>query len=1819
MSTSSPTTLSLLLQQLRNTASQLTAKPLYAPHQAEYAAAVQLMESHILAMSDGAWRAVVSDGTASDLIGFAIESVSRDALSSVAVQAWLDTMDTLLLRTKPSANPTHLVLQLWETATRMARDRSSESGTLTAVLRLLRVILQRRPMSIECVPRQHLPHPVKTVGIAPRLAALELLPLLVLHQGHQPQHNNQQQQKQQQKQSERGMNHNNNQKVILTSPWFEYLRKAIISPIPTVRGKAVEAICVLLHGGLSPDATQITSLLDLLMRLAEGGEMSPKLQNDLGTAVGRLIALSQRGAGWSHFAATNASDSARIIARVFQSATMTRSTQRLLSIAIGELLLLLASSPTSVEEAINCIFGLLLPVPYDERMYMPPIVSRAVQCWASLVGSDMIRVAIVRSLSRFLDTSSGKRVTHTALLCLKKVLLTTVTTSEFDVSLWAQLLLVPQRHPTLAQATSNAAASLAQRSEMCGRMLLRELYTACGEIEPEKMLLPSFTLRAKVLVTMPSVFLRRPAVLETLLAIVASLSIDTPPPRVEGAFLRRVTYFNRLALLLLTHQRGRLAPAIITNIKTSVRVFLSLLVSNPSEAPLYGRAASSACSILVELGTGDLELKLVVALLEAVEATGGEVGMQLRAAAYALLGGALWSACSDDVGKRGVLLQALADVADAIRSGVPCVASSVEGEKDDMLLLPLLLPPQVSCAVLADFLDDRQRLVPGVSQKTQAHVAYCAVQSIIGGCSNGEQTCLQRVFENLAEWRNMNGGDVAVTAWNVMRCLDGIFANCTSESLKEVGASSADEWFTFVTDHWLSSDIWVVRLAAAQLLSRLAIATGKRDAFTSNAVKGFDVNAETYHLSGTLLALGEMHSDYDTPTASMAISFVARVLKQQHGLRGDTTVVKSALLALIRMTPKHGQLIKSTMSTTLIPQLLVPAPMTPIEPIVSSLLLTLSSMLSLQVPPQQDNGIRVCVRNFVYSAASFQSLSAEGTSSILRDVQRNVKDLKQIVKPHRDIANASTFILDIAIVRRRILRLLKDPGGRLSDEVSREIANVLDACFHLNNSDLNNVSLLQVASMIDMAASDETRSAWINLACTIVFYACCDGYRHLGTRIQQMELVVRGKPAQQREESEENVKMDATSNDTHEDEQRLSFGGNKKRGTGATGLGVGGGAGKGETAMEVTSEVASKVAVLTLMTEILQRQLQLQQQYKEGVLPDAPVEIDDEMRTSLLRVLLAAASLAEVMPSMITPAVSALHAAVRLYGGRAGDSKSGVPPLHPWRVLLVNALQSVISRAVFCCDAACALAEAFLECGVADDGGVRRVSTALTLLLTALDAREAEADAVAARTSVNVSPAVRYGGGSRVLIALAACSRRCGAAAAAIASASGQAAAALLCNQLTTSIALAHGYEPTHDMVSAPLDDCAHTTPAAALAVLSCMCAAAYALGPTVRHAAGCLVCLLLCMRCVPLRPMLGIVPLLSTKHQEIIWEVSFKLLQLPGKKVEVEEHGVLGDEAFTDGDAADVLDIAAATTCEKSAEKVESLLHIIAVHHRCYVGSLGALRLALQASCRVGCVEHLLHHVKVNAILTCEEKIFSAMAQYVKKLSTVEQQHLALSSPSGLLLMLLLPPTENGKAEELLKGPTLTETVMVRLAEALAQADEPLLLLQRVFPRPQESMRVCGILLALCLSVRSAVLQQRWSPCVEYVLLSIIHSETMRRENHSPKVLERITLFVRGVLLLLSTATAETVRLRHPNACAALTKELLRENANELKEVIQSLPIGEAAALRKLMQLQDCGNSVGAQRKTHEYRSSKEVQPQGRATAIPQRLTINVASYTKV
>ncbi|ORC88921.1 uncharacterized protein TM35_000141320 [Trypanosoma theileri] len=1817
MSTTTSTTstpLSLLLQKLRDVTSQLTTKPLYAPHQAEYAEAVQLIESYVLAMSDSSWRAALSDGVVSDIIGFAIGSVSRDELSFVAVQAWLDTMDALLVRTKPAANPTHLVLQLWDTATRMARDRSSESGTLTAVLQLLRVMLQRRPMSIDCIPRQHLPHPLKTVGITPRLAALELLPLLILHTKHPTQnyHHHQQQH------TERCTNHNV-QKIILTSPWFEYLRKSLTCPIPAIRGKAVETICVLLHEGLSPDATQITNLLDLIMRLVEGGEMSPKVQNDLGTAVGRLMALSQRGAGWSHFAATNASDSARITARIFQYATMTRSTQRILSIAIGELLFILATSPTSVDEAINCVFGLLVPLRNDERTYMPPIVSRAVQRWASLVGSDMVRVAIVRSLTRFLDTSSGKTATHTALLCLEGVLLTTVATSDFDVLLWAQLLLVPQRHPTLAQAASEAAASLAQRSEMCGRTLLRDLYTACGEIEPEKVLMPSFTLRAKVLLAMPSWFLRRPVVLETLLAVVASLSIDTPPPRVEGAFLRRVTYFNRLALLLLIHQRERLAPAVIANIKTSVRVFLSLLVSNPSEAPLYGRAASSACGILVELGTGDLELKLVVALLEAVEATGGEVGMQLRAAAYALLGGALWSACSDDVGKRGVLVQALADVTEAIRSGVPCVASGVEGEKDDMLLLPLLFPPQVSCAVLAEYLDDRQRMLPAVSEKSQAHVAYCAVQSIIGGCANGEQMCLQRVFDNLTEWRNMIDGDVAVTAWNVLRCLDGIFANCKIENLRKLTVSSPEEWFVFVTDHWLSSDVWVVRLAAAQLLARLAVITDRRDDFTSNAVKGFDVNAETYRLSGTILALGEMHGDYVTPTASMAISFVARVLKQQRGLRGDTTIVTTALLALIRMVPKHENLIKSTVSTTLLPQLLVPASIKPLEPIVSSLLLTLSSMLSLHIPPQQDNGIRVCVREFVYSAASCQSLSAGGISSILREVQRNVKDLKQVVKTYTDVTN--TFVLDVAVVKRRVWGIMESAGGHLSDEVSREIANVLDACYSVNSSDVNNVSLLQVVSMIDTASSDETRGAWMNLARTIVLHACCDGYRHLGTCIQQMELVVRGKPPQQSEEREENMKMDSSSNGTHEaEEKRLSSGAHKKRGLNTAGVGIGVGAAKGETAMEVTSEVASKVAVVTLMTEILEKQLELQQQYDEGICFDLPAMMDADKRASLIRVLLTAASLAEVMPSMIAPAVSALHAILRLYGGRPVNGTLSVSPLLPWRVLLVNALQSVISRAVFCCDAACGLAETFLVCGVADDAAVRRITTALTLLLTALDVCEADADAVAARTSVSVSTTVRHGGGSRVLIALAACSGKCAAAAETIASASGQAAAALMCNQLTTSIALAHGYEPAHDMASAPLDDCAHATPAAALAVLSCMCAVANALGPTVRHAAGCLVCLLLCMRCVPLRPMLGIVPLLSTKHQEIIWEVSFKLLQSqPSRKMGMGEQAELGDEALSDGDAADVLEMAAATMCEKSAEEVESLLATMTAHHRGCVGSLGALRLALQASCRVECIERLLRHINVNAILTCQEKIVEAMAQYVQKLSTVEQKHLALSSRSGLVLMLLLPPTNNGNPVELLTGTSLSETVMMRLAEALKEAEEPLLLLQRVFPRLQESVRVCGMLLALCLSVRSPVLQQRWSPCVEHVLLSIIHSETMQRENHSPEVLKRITLFVRGVLLLLSTTTAETVRSRHPSACAALTKQLLQENANELREVIQSLPGGEAAALRKLMQLQGVGNSAGTQRMPQEYRSNNEVQPQGRATVIPQRLTINVASYTKV
>lgn len=1763
-----------LLKSLRCTAERLTDKSSRVQNQAEYATAVQLIESCTLTMSEDEWRTSVSSGLVSELMTFAVKSVVEHPLSCIAVRSWASAIDVLLTRTNPSVSASHHVPQLWGVAKRLARGSNNANGTaLSATLTVLRAILCRCPASVDCTPRHHLPHPVKTVDLGARLAALELLPCFVLLQPQQHCHAEAGRQ-------QGGSDARPSQQPGLAAPWLEYLRKAVNCVVPEVQAKAVETICALLKGGVVLEAAQMTALLDMMLHLAESDKTSVRLQNNVGTVIGCLLARTQRGGDWTHFAATNAVDSARIVGRLFQPLTMTHVTQHVLSVAVVELLLQTVSIQW-MGAAVARLFELLQPVQHDDRLYMPTIVSSAVVLWASRMNSDVRRVALVKELARFLDLSCDKVVTHTALLCLVGVIRMTVVTSEYASFIWGQLLQIPTRHSSLIQVASEAMACLAERSKMCDRALLLGLYTASGEMEFEKPLPPVVALHAKALLAMPAEFLRRQCVLGILLAFVASLSIEVPPPKLEYNVLRRVEYFNRFVLLLLEHQSGQLSSSTVASIKTSVRIFLSLLVSNPTTTSLYTRAASSACAVLVKLGASDVELKLLVALLEILDAFNGGIGstgQSVRVAAYKLISETPWSACFDRIDRRVLIARALEDVAGANREGVPCPVTVAGDEREDADRVEL----DQLLNVAPEFWNDCHRLLPTKAQGVQAHATQSAVCLILKCCMGSAETeNVQLVFSRLREWRAAVDEDPAVTAWNTLCCLNGLFGQCGGNGVGWVGEAAA-EWFAFVELHWLSSGVWGVRSAAAKFLARLAALTGRRDDFTSAAVKKYGVNADVNLLSGVMLTLGEMHSDDDSATAPMATSFVVGVLRQ-HGVCGNMTIVVSAIAAMIRMVPRHMELVSAVVSTVVVPQLLTPATeTTTLNPLVLMCLLKLFSVILDKVPVTKDVAVSVCVKGVIYAALSCRELSEEATCAVLNIVHSILNHLEQSTMGATGAECDSAPLVHPAVVRREVLKLLGNDActGDLS---LREAANVLVACWRLADSvGAPFESLLRFASRIDAAASPETRDAWARMT---RYVALRVDHRHMERCQREMELIMRGKPAQVFDAGD--TRHDVTrKSDFAGEEEWLSSSMKKSNGTNNSST-------AGEEKEEATTDVASKLAVLKLMTEIMR--------HPEKYENFGPGSVAFER---FLHLLFGSVSMAEMVPNFVRPATEALLVIVEKYG-RCVKGVS-TPFLLPWKVMLVNGMRSVIQHSVFCFEECCVLVEKFIECNLADDSSVRRVVQALATLLEALERCNTDYDAVG------------HGGCGRVVLTLSACCTRAAqegwmqaeeCASNVIASPSGQAAAALLCNQLVTSITVAHGFEPTHDMVPTPLEEFKCTNPAAALYVLNHMCGAGHALGPTVRHAAGCLLSLLLCTPGVPLRSMRGVIPFLTAKHQEVMMSTALGLL--------LQE----GDEALSNEDAEEVLEILVATTCEKSRKHVESLLLAMASHSRPCVGSLTTLRLALEASCGVEYVNVVLHHLHVDVLLASGEPTTTTTV-YVQKLSMEEWRDVAFASVSGFLLLQLTNPTRE-QWRKPLKGPNVSEAALSRLAEALTQTADPLALLQRVFPNMHEDTSLCGAIFALCVSARRPELRQLWLPCVQHALLSVIHTETLLREGHGPLVEERVSLFIRGLLMLMPSSSSssadmrgavEVVHSNHPEVCAVLTQRLMRDYVGELKCVIRSLGEREAAALRGLMQF------YGSNAVSHTAPAKTEAQSQKdrTTTMIPERLTINVASFTQ-
>ncbi|CCD15359.1 unnamed protein product [Trypanosoma congolense IL3000] len=1849
--------------------------------------ALQRLEAFAHSTGEGVWEPTPSTVTAmTDFMELVLQVAGSEPPSCVLMHAWIATMNALLQHSSPVViNASTHAKRLWESAQRQLETCGGPGGdaALATTLTLLRVILLHQPVFIECTPKTHLPSLTRTPGVLSRVAAVQLVPFLVLASPSHHQASTQ-------------------QRSTLAWPWFEYLRKAVLCTVPPIRENGVRALRHLLQNGIGLDAANVSDLLEVFVSMLANDDIGGSLEGELSFVIGRLLATLQCQGGWVHFCAATAKGSTRITKLLFDPTKMNPGMQRILSGAIGELLLLFSSIKTSsVEKTIQCAFDWMLQVAdtQDESLLMANMAAAALGHWARATCADTHRGAIVQRLTAFLDTNCSDTTVHASLLSLETVVPMVVEIEEYAPTLWSELLRQASRNSAIKLITSRVMSRMAEHSRWCQRALLRYIFTSCCSSNPATgaaaylSMMPLMTMHVCALTDLPDVILRQPCVLGAVLSGVVRLSVDDSHDALADVFHWCVEYFSRLSRLLIVHQRQSLPTTVTKSVRATLRTFLGALVSGSptaeeawAVAPAHAQATAAACELLPLLEPGDTELKLVVALLETLDNLITPVAVPLvRDAVYKLLGSLPWETCRDAAGKRRVVVLALEDLSEAIRLGVPCeaegpnVVSKDNGNNSPAGVTGIRLcdAELVPCEPAARLLGERGWLGTVPTQDLAPRLARSAVQLIATAATakaeeNGGEDCLLRcILENLRQWRHMAVDYSAVLAWNILCCLDAITAAISSNP----GAStvltgiadvnSKDGWFVFLSTNWLGHEVWAVRLLAARVLARLALATDSVDSFTSATVNETDMIPT--RISGALIALGLMHgsaldnegenaeSVNKSSTSVIAMSFVTRIISQYGLCGGDEAlmVVSSALMALIRLSYRQKSMVYSAIRITVAPRLLVynepntQEKVSPIHPLITTLLLELVTRLSLHKGTRDCSvmtAFSVAVVSYAAAAAATSvamtispgrksatlvsecghsvAMSDAVAAAVLEVIQNSVQDVAQPLKNKSapadvDSTGRDSYVVDPVILQNRSMQIVGNVVY-VGDMVSRAAARLALACYGVTDkSSARPQQLFRLVEIVDAAGSAETRNLWTRVMGMVVNCVWRDPCEREAC-LQTMGVIMRAKP----------VHLHEAADDEQQEGEACAYGGVKDNYDGEVGGASLAGTKNNSGTHVVTSDAPSKVAVLTILS---------------GTLEEGPCQMDlkDDILPVFLQLFFGSIALVEVSPCLVQPAADALRLLLRKYGDNTTDA--GTPFLQPWKAMLVSGMVHVVERCGFCSDIGTAIAEEFFACNVADDSSARRIVSALTELtadLRKLDSMHAD---------------VSHGGRGRVALSIAkCCATACNdegtvkstaprwpqalkRAYGFLALPETQAVVALMCSQLVAAMALAHKYEPPQEVVSTPLDTCTYVTPSAVIELLLQIRNAACQVDDAVRNATGYLIVILLAAKVeevvVP-RPTLGgvslqqvraLVPLLPPAKCETLVDTVLTLLPtVLVKEISMNEGERMGELMEIAAAAAAVVINANAGSVHVPGERssavrdtrrgqAEQLMsRLVAERHRMLTVSLAPLIVAVFSDCSAECLVEVLSYVNIDTLLG-NENTAALSTQICLRFPPEELRAIAHANHCAFFLALRHDTTTS--ALKLLDRPDISPTTLSYVAEALMLVKTPMLLANYIKPLVRHSTRVCGVFLSAYTAIKRPQRQHDLSPFAENILLGCIgadeseeqaQSEFQGRAGGTDDVAVRVAFFVKCLICLSHLYGGARVFLsRHPKVCAVLMEHVVKKHANELKNVIQSLQEGDTAVLREVMQLQ---GAVAQQ----QFSTSEPI-----AAPAPQRLKINLSSFT--
>lgn len=1781
----------------------------------EYLRLLQRIEALLLKSIAPAYLPeLIRRNLAATLVKVGIAHSGGGVLSFGAQQTWINVLHLLLPAVKEKLSLSHLVPPLWDSVVKLNKDGSTATAALCGSMQMLQVLLVYYPCNI-VMQRRQLPHLANTASVPVRVQAVTLLPWLVYNLKQGP---------------------HSSGEASLNADCFEYLSRGLECGVQAVQEASVSALRAMMEMGITIDRSLCAPLLDKLYLLcAKAPDGAAPLAHGSGVCIGYLLSLAQTnftvssilrltemrrdsaapptGLSWNFFGGVTPEESSAVVARLFKpAAALGRGQHCALAVAMGTVLSLCVW-PAHMGAALTCVFSLPLAMAPDNRRYMATVMSEALVRYAREMPSNAPRVLLVARLREYLHSGIKNRTVLLALLyAIKDILIMLVACREVSQALSNDLSALALKEPGVVAVCSEAKAVLVSGSPHLLRRYLDRFVDLCHKLSARGSLEVDveFSLLAKTLLAMPPHIgeLRSP-----ILTALAYLGSSDPPCVVVDRHYRQAELFFLLCTTMLKHHHQLLSSFTEEKLANSANMFLSLLVSNPSTDSLpYLRAASAACTLLGVKQASESELFLAVGLLEgqrmAAEAppptaaaaapSGREAQLsslrtKLYGDVYRVVRNTPWRG-SDEGSLRWVISQALSTI-EAMHGTPGHIIPATEG---------MALPG-------SPFLNRHRSHLPpsdnngGASDACETAVA--AVRLVAWGLRHYGRSNVRFCCGLLDRIGRLQERDSVPTAaellecsprtWNMLCLLHHILAEAAGDMeaslslyAKEYAAHSA-EWKTYIQP-WLRSGHLDLRCLAARVLGCLLCLRGEVDAFTTQLLQTKN------DVSDSLLALTEAHSAcalYNSSPAAtqpIAMSVIAEAVKRQ-ALASSTS---SSLLCCVRLAETCPSMLREGAIVMAMQQVLVTAErsdsMALVSPVITALLCIITTRI-LEGDGEDSSGGgggTAAVRGHDKSggAEDKETQVAAQTATIV---------LQRVLSPHQpsllaefaeDKEAATALVEMVAAALRASARGAQLYGGRQC--ISRLLRHFLSGSVFTPmwtpvsakalggfvpllpegavcalaglreavHEEGHCIAPAQLGLLMDVTTSGNVRRRWLGVALAELLAVSDTARRVVFKEVLAVVLARSPDVSEALRETQTNldslneffsshaarvVRDGGGGNDDGDDE-----GGRLDRRSPAAAAATGRAHSR---RVARYYDVAAKVAVLELFASTIQR--------------------SDCADANVMNAVVTMTPLMEAMPELLDSASDILLSVLRFTATQPDG-------LMQWSTQLISNIKTAIQLSIFRPRNGCELALTLLTSRMCVDGNLRRVVKGLSLLLHTLERLRSEGYSFMAggMGAVALTLATIAKEGHRWPLSATA-ARQC------LTSAAGQFALTELCNSLTTAVAVSNGFEPPPDLLrltSGDADNTAGPDVSAVLGALALLCDTPEQwMGPSLRHALGNLVCLVVGTDGADLSAVPAIVADLAAPHQEIVAEVAMRTL-LDSNGLRYEEEMLLAlalSKATVDLDPGDVRRV------------VQKLFTINAAQVFCYespsvVVAAGVLGMALRAGCGTETIELVLSDLTVTYLSLEAEANGALAAAALDYLATHHDAHLRLLRGRCAALGLLLAEmaakraaTTPAKGGATFVSPLARATLPEEVAEALLQLLE----------KCQDAVGLAGSLwcydgafpaVRTVLCVAYSQLPTGGAPSSDKSreldgLCTFLLSSLAAPEDHAPTV-EQLLWVVRFVTTLLDTDDAVEGLLRWLQPVGVLlAQKTAKEHGAQLKSAVRELGREKGIVLREFME----------------------------------------------